>query len=123
GGVWVVVEGLGPDVEQAGRTKQQLQTDVELWLRKAEIPVLTEKEVLEVPGAPWLYVNVHVLLHSHGLAAFHIDVELNQRASLATTTSPAVVATWSRGKIGTVAISKLNTICDNVRDLIEGLIK
>src|SRR5437879_13447851 len=52
-GVWVVVEGLGPDVEQAGLTKQQLQTDVELWLRKAGIPVLTEKVVLEVPGAPW----------------------------------------------------------------------
>ena len=39
-GVGVVVESLDPEVERAGLTKHQLQTDVELQLRKAGIRVL-----------------------------------------------------------------------------------
>jgi hypothetical protein len=49
-GVQVVVEDLQPDVERNGLTRQQLQTDVELRLRKAGIRVLTEQELDRAPG-------------------------------------------------------------------------
>jgi hypothetical protein len=51
-GVLVVVEDLGDDVEQAGLTRQQLQTDVELRVRQAGIRVLTRAEREGMPGTP-----------------------------------------------------------------------
>src|SRR2546429_6513667 len=78
-GVRVVIEDLGPEVERAGLTKQQLQTDVELRLRQASIRILTTKEErFGTPGAPYLYINVNVMLDSVGLAIFGIHVELCQ---------------------------------------------
>ena len=45
----MITETEGLEVERAGLTKQQLQTDVELRLRQAGIRVLTEQEQLIVP--------------------------------------------------------------------------
>jgi len=63
-GVDVIVENLTPEVERAGLTRQQLQTDVELRLRKAGIPLLTSAERVKVPGKPFLGVHVHVVPRS-----------------------------------------------------------
>src|SRR5438128_12486274 len=81
-GVEVIVANLKPEVERAGLTKEQLQTDVELQLRKAGIRVFTSEESRRVQGQPWLYVEVHALLSSHGLVVYNILVMLNQRAFL-----------------------------------------
>ena len=66
-GVDVVVEDLRPDVERAGLTRQQLQTDVELQLQKAGMPLLTRAERAQAPGQPWLAVHVHVVPRADGL--------------------------------------------------------
>src|SRR2546425_3316356 len=58
-GVGVVVERVSPDAERDGLTQSQLQTDVELRLRKAGIPALTQEECRATPGHPFLYVNVN----------------------------------------------------------------
>src|SRR5437016_357782 len=78
-GVTVVVNRLDPEVERLGLTKQQLQTDVELQLRKVGIPVLTREEQGKTPDYSWLYVDVHVLLRPElPLAIYHINIELRQ---------------------------------------------
>src|SRR2546425_12694340 len=78
-GVGVIIENLpDPEVERAGLTRQQLQTDVELQLRQAGITVLTWEETPKTPGAPSLYVRVNVWVHSDRPPFFNIDVELNQ---------------------------------------------
>jgi hypothetical protein len=43
-GIRVVIESLGPDMEGAGLSQQQLQTDVVLQLRQAGLRVLTTEE-------------------------------------------------------------------------------
>src|SRR5262245_25468829 len=107
-GVRVFVEDLGDDVEHAGLTRQQIRTDVELRLRKAGIRILTEAERVGMPGTPWLSVNVIVYLsHDTRLAAFRIDVSLQQLAFLATDGSRALVSTWSVGKTGIVGRRRL----------------
>jgi hypothetical protein len=60
-GVNVAIESLEPEVERAGLVRQQIETDVELRLRKAGIRVLTEEERQGTPGAPYLYINVNVI--------------------------------------------------------------
>ena len=84
-GVQVVVEDMDPDVERDGLTKSQLQTDVELRLRKAGIQVLKEEERRATPGRPYLYVAVTTLKDRDGLSyAFAINVDLEQKVALLT---------------------------------------
>jgi len=92
-GVRVVVEELRPEVERTGLSRQQLQTDVELRLRKAGIRVLTKEE--RVPGRPWLYVNANVTVGASGIIAYQIDVGLRQNARLETDDSFAIAITWT----------------------------
>lgn len=102
-GVSVLVEGMDTDAQRIGLSPGQVQTDVELRLRQAGIPVLTQKEWLEAPGVPFLYVHVPVLLLSEGLAAvYHIAVELHQVASLETVAYRTAVSTWSAEGLGSV---------------------
>jgi hypothetical protein len=121
-GVEVVVEALAPDVEQAGLTTPQLHTDVEERLRQAGIPVLTAAESLGVPGHPFLYINVNVLLRADGLAVFHLTVEVNQEASLTTDASVARVFTWRVGTLGTMERAHLSTVRTLVRAAVDRFI-
>jgi len=122
-GVKVVIEYLKPEVERAGLTVQQLQTDVELRLRQAGIRVLTQAERHGIPGRPWLYINVNVSLRSEiPLAAYTIQVQLNQDASLTTDGSLAAVSTWSVGYIGTVGRAHLTTIREDIRERVDEFI-
>jgi hypothetical protein len=93
-GVYILIEDLPPESEQAGLTTQQLQTDVEEQLRHAGIPVLTKDQAFRLQGAPYLYVYVHLVPHPMGLTAYSILVEVNQRASLDLNGSSASVSTW-----------------------------
>src|SRR5262249_38080843 len=54
-GVRVLVENIDTDAQADGLTQQQLQTAVELQLRKEGIPVLS---MTQMPGTPYLYVAV-----------------------------------------------------------------
>ena len=121
-GVHVLVESLRPEVEQAGLTRQQLQTDVELRLRLAGIRVLTDEESRRTPGNPCLYVNVNVMLHSDALAAYSVEVALEQQAALEIDSSLAIVKTWDVGLIGTVGTARLDSIRNHLRDKIDKFI-
>jgi hypothetical protein len=128
-GVQVAVEDVRPEAEQFGLTRQQLQTDVELQLRQAGIPVLTKEERFGIPGAPWLYINVNTFLRpevglspSTGLAAYNIKVELRQLASLTTDGSLADVITWSVGFTGSVSNVRLADIRSDVRNYVDRFI-
>jgi len=59
-GVFVIFEELSPEASRYGLTKQALQNDTELRLRRNGIRVLSEKEVLTTPGGPMLYINVNI---------------------------------------------------------------
>ena len=77
-GVGVIVGDMEPEVERAGLTQASIQTDVELKLRLAGIPLLSE----EVSGV-YLYVLVDVFPTPLGYWPFDIHVALQQRVLLA----------------------------------------
>jgi Putative peptidoglycan binding domain len=94
-----------------------------LRLRQAGIRILTTKEErFGTPGAPYLYINVNVMLRSEGLAVFNIFVELNQDASLKTDGSLATVSTWNVGVTGSVGKQRLSDIRNFVRDSVDNFI-
>ncbi len=92
-GVRVVVESIEPEIEEAGLTRSQVQTDVELKLRTAGLNLLTpeerNKEIIRASGGAYLYVNPHILkLHKIpsyfqvDAYVFSIDLELYQTVYL-----------------------------------------
>ena len=80
-GVYVGVENLRPEAEQAGLHKDDLVTDAELRLRTAGIKVFTERESDSAPGSPALYVNVNAIPGRTGFI-FSINLELKQACLL-----------------------------------------
>ena len=122
-GLEVLVADLKPDLERAGLTQQQLQTDVAGQLRQAGIPLLTSAERVHVPGKPFLAVTVHVVPRADGLlAAYAITVEVYQVASLEFEAFKATVATWSVGATGSIGLPLLDTLRHSVKDAVAHFI-
>ena len=122
----VAVEYHDPDAERDGLTKGQIQTDVELRLRKAGIKVLTSEESLKLPaGSPILYVDVHSVFMKGiiPIYIFSIDVELEQDVSLVRSPDIQVRGvTWSKSMMGTIDKKKLGTVRENINDLVDKFI-
>lgn len=111
-GVNVLVEALTAEAERNGLTRAQIQTDVELRLRKAGIRVLSETERDETPGRPFLYVTVNARkARSTPLYAFSIHVALAQRVLLERDPQISSLAeTWSISSTGIVGESHLREL-------------
>ena len=129
-GVNVFVNGLGTDIEQEGLTKEQIQTDVELRLRKAGIRVLTVEEVRNTEIKPVLMISV-LTFRSKALSDFlggsvysySINIELNQTASLKRAADQQyLVITWSDNAVGMTTSKALRTIRDGVGDYVDKFI-
>jgi len=99
-GIYVLVESLGPETERARLTQAQLQTDVELRLRRAGIKVLTEQETLLTPAAAYLYVDITSFHAQRGYTLF-VTVALRQAVILMRDPSIVTLAeTWSVSWLG-----------------------
>jgi hypothetical protein len=82
-GFSVLVEELSPEVEQAGLKVADIQTDVELKLRLAGIPVLSQAQMLLAPGQPYLYILVIVAARTTtDLWPLGIELQLRQNVHL-----------------------------------------
>ena len=123
-GVHVLIEHLDPTVERAGLRSADLKTDVELKLRLAGIPVLSESEWLAEPGSPILVVTIGIQWESDlGVWPYDVEAELVQRVNLERVPKAlAFAGTWSIGVIGSVGKLKVGGIRDNVKDLVDKFI-
>lgn len=117
----VLVEDIVPEVERAGLTRALIQTDVELKLRLAGIPVLVGLAGL---GAPHLYVQVSVLPSPEiDYWPFYSFVALVQSAALDRDRSILYsLISWDVGSIGGVGKDKVAQIRDNVKDQVDTFI-
>jgi hypothetical protein len=114
----VVVGTLDPQAERDGLRQSTLQTDIELKLRQAGIPVV------DTAGTePFLNVVVHAvaLERPSGLYAYTIHVQFFQVVVLRRDRNiPALGATWS-GQLttGTVGADNLSAVRSSVRDRVD----
>jgi len=123
-GMKVFVEAVDPEAERDGLTRAQLQTDVELRLRKAGIKVFTDPEWQVAPqGSPVLGVQVTLMKHRiFPQYVYHIDVAVYQAAYLALDGSLATATVWKSGSIGTVSVDVLRNMRSIVADYIDEFI-
>ena len=106
-GVYVLVEKL-PDRLQTLVTDDQIQTDVELRLRKTGIRVLSEEEWLQASGHPTLYVNVNAV-SVEGKYSYSVNADLTQDVMLVRNKATARGNTWSTDGVGQVAEGNLRS--------------
>ena len=121
-GMHVLVEEMNPKAEGLGLTKAQIKVDVELRLRKAGIRVLTEKEQLEMPGGPALYVDINSYFPPDiPIFAFSINIELMEWVTLANGFK-VFGAVWSTKPIGISRKDEIREIRKSIGDVVDKFI-
>ena len=110
----VRVERLQPDIEGHGLTRDELQTDVELRLRRNRVRVAEG-------ASAYLYVNLNTLRDSQlPLVFFSTMVSLNQPVTLARDPSvKAIATTWYLASVGSVGASKTQTLREAVAEEVD----
>ena len=114
-GIAVRIADLPDEIERAGLTKEQLQTDVELRLRQSGIPVFTGGE--NIPT-----LNVILTIFRHNIASLYIyaiEVAVLQPVLLARNGSPAFGNTWDHTHVGAIGAAKLSEVRNVVRDQVD----
>lgn len=138
--VYVVIEGITPELEQNGLRAKQIKTDVERQLRKAGIhPVANVEEKDSTGSFPvGLYVRINSLKSDMLKRGFDIDyyaisirVELIQRCLPLTekninasyiSSNSALACTWSTSNIYLAGEERLVDIRDCVKELLGNFI-
>ena len=110
--VLVVVESIEPEIEEAGLTRSQVQTDVELKLHLTRLNVEHGKT-----GWPRLLVYVNILMTSYGAYVYVVNLELEQLVYLERNKKPTRAATWFTGVFGIV--SELDKIRKTIKDRVD----
>jgi hypothetical protein len=119
-GVYVQVAEINREAERLGLSKDKLQTDVELRLRKAGIRVLTDKETCETPGWPFLSVNLNASV-GPGICSYAIQVNLYEIVTLER--GPKIIGSvWNTGYAGWVGTKNTRQIRGHVDDLVDKFI-
>jgi hypothetical protein len=127
-GVFVLVEKIRAEMESDGLTHDQIQTDVELRIRKAGIRVLTQKDMLNTEDQPYLYINVQSIKNnSTRIYAYSLEVSLEQNVQLVrkTTSSngtPFSACTWKRSQVGIIPVSQVRDVRDYIADYADQFI-
>lgn len=119
-GVYVVVENLPDDVKRLFEVTE-LQTDIELTLRRNRIKVLTSEQAMKDDNSAMLYLNLNVVRgSSSGLYAYSYNLELSQMVRLdRDPTFLTTAATWDKGGTGIVGPSVAARV---MREAIESLV-
>ena len=122
-GVGVIVEDQKPEVEQSGLVTSTIQTDVELKLRQAGIPVLRNTEYSKA-GSAVLDISVSILTSNGPNWSYAITVQLDQDATLLRDSSMVapLATTWEVGVFGSIGKQSVRSLRDDVKDLVDKFI-
>jgi hypothetical protein len=107
---------MDAQAERLGLTKQQIQTDVELRLRKAAIRVEPPKDSNDFNS---LYINVNILDLENGLFTYSARVEFQQTVFIPRLKKEFLVSTWIKASIGAVGRNKASFVRESVADLVD----
>jgi S1-C subfamily serine protease len=125
-GVEVVVEGLHADARFAGLRESTLQNMVELRLRRLGVPVITQRDRLSDPRAPYLYVNIATISDSERITyGFIVSVDVKQIVALVDPSDEmdfhTYASTWMTPTIyGSVGRNRLaETVRDTLSEMID----
>jgi hypothetical protein len=117
----VYVEPLDPEMERLGLTREQIQTDVEIKLRKTGFNVIAIGESFS--PVIYLYITLHSYHSGSGSIAYYIETSLRQEVLLDRNTSVNIIAsTWSSAELGIVSQSKVRQLRDQISKKVDKFI-
>jgi hypothetical protein len=122
-GLQVVIGDVSQDAVEDGLNEDLLKADVVRTLTGVGINVLTRRERLGTPGAPWLYVSVGTVRTKLGSYVYSVSIALFQDALLECNDLRTTVQTWERGSFGMTRSQDLRRIRQAVGDLVVVFIK
>ena len=110
-----MVEQISPKAIEAGLMPEQVNTDVELRLRRSGIKV--------VDSAPaYLYVQI-TALKPGPLWAYSVRASLHQPAHLDSNGAPCLAETWTGGDVGIVGPDKfVSEVRSDIGDYVDRFI-
>lgn len=117
-GIYVAII-LDGGSKQAGLSKSLLRTDVEVKLRMAGIKLVSQYESFNLPGMPWLGVNINSLIHGKSIY-YQISLELIQGAFLERKNLHTIAITWDIGRHGVT--SNIENIRSSIKDMADQFI-
>jgi hypothetical protein len=126
-GLKVVVENIPPDIERLGLTKKDIQSDVEMKLRKAGIKVWPD---FKPPSMTALYVNVHALNPSQAKAivVYSINIMVYENSYLKRDVGTVGdlkevrAANWVKATVGFIGTQNIRDIRKKVEEQVDNFI-
>ncbi|MXX56532.1 MAG: hypothetical protein F4106_00295 [Gemmatimonadetes bacterium] len=109
-GVYVRAE-TNQGCEGAGLSAESIRTDAESALEAAEVPLLTEREMLESPGLPELRVTLECGGGVAGVVGYSVSVRMQQATQMIRDnqiTLSEAVTWWTTG----VGVAEAGTVSD-----------
>lgn len=112
--VVVLVETVSSEMKQDGLTREAFVSDVSTVLKAEGIELMTGEDVPDLPGNPYLYINVNAFKSKEYVYA--ISLEFRQSVFLSRNPDLKVDAvTWSKRYIGTTQLK------EDIRAHLKGL--
>ena len=120
----VIVEQLPDFIDRSGKNKFRVQREVEAYLRKTGLNVLSGDQALEqdlTTGMPYIYVQPTVVpARKDEMYAFHILVELRQRVKPVRDPSMTIFSpTWRYAVTGTEKNYRLQELLRDVEEALD----
>jgi hypothetical protein len=126
-GFYISFEEFQPNFKQhaagTGITREQLQMDIELRLRRAGIGNLSQEQWLKTQGRPVLYVNVNTHIESANIA---YSIRMEVRQIVFTDSNPAVKTlggTWGINMTGIAKQSKTDVIKQDLMIMVDKFVE
>jgi len=114
-GVDVEIGPMNSEVENLGLGKGQIQTEVELTLRRNGIPITTDSS--STNGRLFVVVNCIAISNLKGALACSLSMELLQDVRLVR--DPNISSQASTWKTGGVAVRDLTSLRQDIRDMAD----
>jgi len=125
-GIPVLIEELPSAFQEAGLTEYQVQTDVELKLRRAGIKVLSATDDADAPGNPSLYIQIWGVKSKNLPDAFSVSFEIQLQQKVFLSRSPDLILwapTWSLSSWGLILeTSFTQRVREKIKDLTDKFI-
>ncbi len=116
--IGVMVEKFNTDLESKGVHEDGIRQLAWSLLQNAGLKVIPISETKNVPGAPYLYINIGAIKSTHeDLFAVSINLELRQNVILSRNKKEEYygIPTWTNSNIGIISTDKLGQIMDYVK--------
>jgi len=122
----IVVESFNQTIHDSGLRENEIKSDAWFELQSAGIDIINLKTSIDVPGSPYLYINIGaVKSKKEDLYAVSINIEFRQDVFLTRDPKDKYygATTWSRTNVGLFSKDKISEVRNFTKSIIADFVK